>query len=94
MSDQHDALNELLADLLDYGPPPGDWILRGLCAQTDPDAFFPAKGGSTLSARRVCSRCEVQAECKDYAIKTGQKYGVWGGLSSRELRDETKGAAA
>ena len=25
------------------------WQERALCAQTDPEAFFPEKGGSTLS---------------------------------------------
>lgn len=89
-----DTLTKLLADLLDYGPPPGDWVLSGLCAQTDPDAFFPEKGGSTVHAQRICARCEVRVECREYAVRTGQKFGVWGGLSTRQLRDECKGAAA
>ena len=31
-----------------------DWQERALCAQTDPEAFFPEKGGSTREAKRVC----------------------------------------
>ena len=32
-----------------------DWQERALCAQTDPEAFFPEKGGSTREAKRICS---------------------------------------
>ena len=39
------------------------WHERALCAQTDPEAFFPEKGGSTREAKRVCSSCEVKVEC-------------------------------
>ncbi|WP_337558424.1 WhiB family transcriptional regulator, partial [Duodenibacillus massiliensis] len=31
-----------------------------MCAQTDPEAFFPEKGGSTRDAKRVCAKCEVR----------------------------------
>ena len=30
------------------------WQERALCAQTDPEAFFPEKGGSTREAKKVC----------------------------------------
>lgn len=30
------------------------WQERALCAQTDPESFFPEKGGSTREAKRVC----------------------------------------
>ena len=33
------------------------WQDRALCAQTDPEAFFPEKGGSTREAKRVCRGC-------------------------------------
>ena len=29
------------------------WQERALCAQTDPEAFFPEKGGSTRERRRL-----------------------------------------
>ena len=38
------------------------WQERALCAQTDPEAFFPEKGGSTREAKKVCMACEVRAE--------------------------------
>ena len=65
---------------------PGDWRDRALCAQTDPDSFFPDKGESPRPAKRVCAACEVRAECLQYALDHGERFGVWGGLSERERR--------
>ena len=62
------------------------WQERALCAQTDPEAFFPEKGGSTREAKRVCLTCDVQAECLDYALAHDERFGIWGGLSERERR--------
>ncbi|WP_416380828.1 WhiB family transcriptional regulator [Georgenia sp. H159] len=62
------------------------WQERALCAQTDPEAFFPEKGGSTREAKRVCTVCEVRAECLEYALANDERFGIWGGLSERERR--------
>ena len=62
------------------------WQERALCAQTDPEAFFPEKGGSTREAKRVCQSCDVRAECLEYAIANDERFGIWGGLSERERR--------
>lgn len=63
-----------------------DWRERALCAQTDPEAFFPEKGGSTREAKKVCSGCEVRAECLEYALDRDERFGIWGGLSERQRR--------
>jgi WhiB family transcriptional regulator, redox-sensing transcriptional regulator len=65
---------------------PAGWQEKALCAQTDPEAFFPEKGGSTREAKRVCSSCEVRAECLEYALENDERFGIWGGLSERERR--------
>ena len=62
------------------------WQTDALCAQTDPEAFFPEKGGSTRDAKRVCDACPVQTACLDYAMSKDEKFGIWGGLSERERR--------
>jgi WhiB family transcriptional regulator, redox-sensing transcriptional regulator len=62
------------------------WQERALCAQTDPEAFFPEKGGSTREAKKVCVSCEVRAECLEYALAHDERFGIWGGLSERERR--------
>jgi len=62
------------------------WQASALCAQTDPEAFFPEKGGSTREAKSVCKTCTVKQECLDYALENDERYGIWGGLSERERR--------
>jgi WhiB family redox-sensing transcriptional regulator len=78
-----------LADLLGNAP---EWQEAALCAQTDPEAFFPEKGGSTREAKRICSRCEVKGECLEYALGHNERFGIWGGLSERERRRLQRGA--
>uniref|UniRef100_UPI003F493FC8 WhiB family transcriptional regulator n=1 Tax=Nocardia suismassiliense TaxID=2077092 RepID=UPI003F493FC8 len=63
-----------------------DWQERALCAQTDPEAFFPEKGGSTEGAKRICQACEVREQCLQYALDHQERFGIWGGLSERERR--------
>lgn len=68
-----------------------DWQQRALCAQTDPDSFFPEKGGSTESAKRTCLGCDVKVECLAYALENNERFGVWGGLSEAERRQLKRG---
>ncbi len=62
------------------------WYADALCAQTDPESFFPSTGGSTRDAKRVCRRCPAQPDCLDWALETNQSHGVWGGTSETERR--------
>ena len=68
-----------------------EWQERALCAQTDPEAFFPEKGGSTREAKRICLGCEVRDACLDYALAHDERFGIWGGLSERERRRLKRG---
>ncbi|WP_442929177.1 WhiB family transcriptional regulator [Modestobacter sp. VKM Ac-2985] len=79
------------AGVFDAGLPGVDaedqsWQERALCAETDPEAFFPEKGGSTREAKKICTGCEVRAECLEYALTMDERFGIWGGLSERERR--------
>lgn len=67
-------------------PEEQSWQERALCAQTDPEAFFPEKGGSTREAKKICVGCEVRGECLEYALQNDERFGIWGGLSERERR--------
>lgn len=62
------------------------WQDEALCAQTDPEAFYPEQGGSTREAKTICLGCQVRHECLDYALEHDEKFGIWGGLSERERR--------
>ncbi len=68
------------------------WQADSLCAQTDPEAFFPEKGGSTRDAKKICTSCEVRANCLEYALENDERFGIWGGLSERERRKLRKRA--
>jgi WhiB family redox-sensing transcriptional regulator len=71
---------------------PHPWQADAHCAQTDPEAFFPEKGGYTRDAKKICAACEVRAQCLEYALKNDERFGIWGGLSERERRKLRKRA--
>lgn len=76
---------------------PPEWVADALCAQTDPEAFFPEKGGTNAPAKRICAACPVRERCLAYAMETRQHFGIWGGLSElqrRRIRQQQKGRAA
>jgi WhiB family transcriptional regulator, redox-sensing transcriptional regulator len=78
--------------LLDGDIEDAGWQERALCAQTDPEAFFPEKGGSTREAKKVCLTCDVRNECLESALMNDERFGIWGGLSERERRKLKKRA--
>lgn len=85
---------EVVIRLTEYDDSTGlDWQTEAICAQTDPEVFFPEKGGSTRNAKRVCVGCPVKTECLGYALEGDERFGVWGGLSERE-RHRLRRAAA
>lgn len=86
----HDAESVLLV----LAPEP--WTRDALCAQIDPDMFFADGPGGTGSAeaKRVCAGCDVREQCLEYALRKGERFGVWGGLSPRQRQALTKRAAA
>ncbi len=65
---------------------PPDWTEFALCAQVDPEIFFPGKGGSLRQPKVICRACEVRAECLEYALERGERWGIYGGLSPQERR--------
>jgi WhiB family redox-sensing transcriptional regulator len=70
------------------------WLDKALCAQVDPELFFPAKGDSYTAreARIICLRCPVQKQCLEYALRHNEQFGVWGGMTERERRRVKKAA--
>lgn len=81
-----------VADVLGISIPV--WMEDALCAQTDPEAFFPDKGGSTREAKATCRRCPVQFECLETALANEERFGIWGGVSERDRRKLLKGKIA
>jgi WhiB family redox-sensing transcriptional regulator len=76
-----------------------DWQLHAACRGVDSSLFFHPEGerGAARSAREnsakeVCMRCPVRAECAAHALAVREPYGVWGGLTEDE-REELMGRA-
>jgi WhiB family redox-sensing transcriptional regulator len=68
------------------------WQDQAACRNEHPELFFPV--GTTGPARRqiakaksVCHRCPVTGTCLAWALDTGQRFGVWGGLSEDERQE-------
>ena len=81
---------EVQASVMSY-PPQNGWTARGACRHSDPELFFPvAARGPALRqlarAKRVCASCPVRIDCLEYALQSGQGFGVWGGASEQERR--------
>ncbi len=64
---------------------PGEWVHDALCAQTDPELFFPTKSDHGLVAKEICVACPVRQPCLDYALDYAD-FGIWGGMSVNERR--------
>lgn len=62
------------------------WQDRANCTGANADLFFPERGASTRTAKSICRACDVREECLEFAISTGEKFGIWGGMSERERR--------
>ena len=74
------------------------WYNYAACRGENPELFFPiGTCDSALlqlqAAKAVCSRCEVQSLCLEWALVAGIDHGVWGGLGEDERRALTRRAA-
>lgn len=72
-----------------------DWHARAACRDADPELFFPTgnTGPALLQieeAKAYCRGCPVLDACQAHALTTGEKWGLWGGLSAEE-RDRILG---
>lgn len=74
-------------DLLPANPSPPDmWQDRSACYGIDPNVFFPISEEEAGPALAFCNACTIRAECLSWALKNGERYGVWGGLTEQQRR--------
>ena len=64
------------------------WQAEALCAQTDPELWFPEKGKHHPQALQICFRCPVRAQCAEAG--QGEEYGIWGGLTRDNRRQKRR----
>ena len=67
-------------------PEPDPWQGRAICAQSDPERWFPEQGGSTQLAKEICASCPVQVQCLEYAMENDLCDGIYGGLTAKDRR--------
>ncbi|WP_405136622.1 WhiB family transcriptional regulator [Nocardia sp. NBC_01388] len=60
------------------------WRRHAVCAEIDPELFFPDVGDSARDAKRICCACDVREECLNFAVAYRQRFGIWGGMTLRE----------
>ena len=62
---------------------PKDFWKGALCAEIDPELFFPPKGqfSEVQNPKKICNRCEIKQKCLDYALKDPELKGIWGGTN-------------
>lgn len=63
-----------------------EWVKDAACIGSPARVFFPERGELSQFAKDICAQCPVCEECLDYALRTCEKFGIWGGTSERERR--------
>ena len=83
-----------MADFRRLPPPQADhwdWQLDAACRGMDSSTFFHpteehrvARQRRIDAAKEICAACPVLTDCRSYALRTREAYGIWGGLSEFE----------
>lgn len=70
--------------------PPDMWQDQAACYGIDPDVFFPPSEEEAGPALAYCAVCTIREMCLAWALKNGERYGVWGGLTEQQRRRLTR----
>ena len=67
------------------------WRHDAECRDTDTSIFFPEGDDAdtqeaTAHALRLCAACPVRDACLEFALRTRQLDGIWGGLNEEQRR--------
>ena len=63
-----------------------DWQEQASCREVPVELFFPPAEQEADEAKAVCHTCAVREPCLEFAIAAGERFGIWGGLTSQERR--------
>lgn len=66
------------------------WRRKARCRGMDPGFFYPdhGRGDQIAEAKAVCHECPVRSECLEQALELDEQYGIWGGMSVKERKEE------
>jgi WhiB family redox-sensing transcriptional regulator len=74
---------------------PEPWMQDASCAQVGGDAWFPeGRGSHNEDAIKICGNCPAREACLEYALRTKQRHGIWGGLTPNQRTRLTKKRAS
>ena len=81
---QHHSLARLLTLLAGE-----HWGAMAACGSAEPDLCFPVSAADdnqsqVAEAKAICACCLVRRECLEFAVRTRQMHGIWGGLTEEE----------
>jgi WhiB family redox-sensing transcriptional regulator len=63
------------------------WRRSAACRGLDPEIFYPStEDDDVADAKAVCTACDVQQLCLEWALQVREKEGVWGGATEKERR--------
>jgi WhiB family redox-sensing transcriptional regulator len=72
------------------------WQMKGLCSSGDydPELWAAQVEGERVTAKhqrhkqaqQICTECPVRRTCAEWALQSGEQYGVWGGLTESDRR--------
>lgn len=69
------------------------WVKDAACSPDNAHRFFPSHGQHSKPAKDICAACPVITQCRNYAINSPDiLYGVWGGMSEEDMREERRRA--
>jgi WhiB family redox-sensing transcriptional regulator len=70
------------------------WEEHGSCRGADSSLFFAPnrfepkteRVAREAAAKSICVTCPVVAPCRDFALRSHELFGVWGGLAEADRR--------
>lgn len=48
--------------------------------------YIDPPAADVARAKEMCTQCPVRAACLEWALDSGERYGVWGGMAAHERR--------
>jgi WhiB family transcriptional regulator, redox-sensing transcriptional regulator len=75
------------------------WREEAACLRYPGILFFGQEDSESAAERRareeeakqICAACSVRRQCLEYALRTREPYGIWGGLTEIERRSRLSG---
>lgn len=71
-------------------PTSHDWHEQAACAGVDPAPFFSSDDIEQQHALSICAGCPVREPCLEFALRHGERIGIWGGMREHDRLQLTR----